>query len=134
MTEPTQDKDIRALVFGSRTWTDRAAVWFALSRLAPSVVIEGEAKGADTLARQWAQFYRRPVEKFPVDWTREEGRAAGPLRNIRMHKDGRPTIAIGFISGKRGEPYSRGSQHMHDVCGLGGTPCHVRRQDGWVIE
>ena len=127
---------MRVLVFGSRTWVDRSALWAELGRLGPSTVIEGEARGADTLARQWAQFYRRDVARFPV--TRDEwnmlGKSAGHVRNRRMHRDGKPDKAIGFISGKAGSEFSRGSQGMHDICALARTPLRIFRDDGEESE
>lgn len=122
----------RLLVFGSRTWTDRAAVWGVLGEMPrPDVVIEGEARGADTLGRQWAQFYRVPVERYAVD-TAKDGPwpAAGHRRNARMHREGKPSDAVGFVSGRVGEELSRGSQGMHDICGLAGTFLRIIREDG----
>lgn len=117
---------MRLLVFGSRTWTDRAAVWRALSALPRSAVIEGEAKGADTMARQWAQFYRVPLARFPADWN-GEGRGAGPRRNARMLLEGKPDRAIGFVSGTVGTPLSRGSADMARRCSY--IPTRILRED-----
>lgn len=124
---------MRLLVFGSRTWTDRASVWRALSALPRSCIIEGEARGADTLARQWAQFYRVPVEKYPANWGL--GRSAGPIRNARMHLEGKPDKAIGFVCGSVHEPLSRGSQNMAYICRGAGTPLLIVREDGsWELS
>jgi hypothetical protein len=60
-------------------------------------VIEGEAKGADSLARQWAYDNDIPVEKYPADWT-AHGRAAGPIRNRKMLTEGKPDIVVAFPS------------------------------------
>lgn len=65
-----------------------------------SALIHGDAPGADTLARLWAESRNVPHLPFPADW-REHGRAAGPMRNQRMLDEGRPEIVIGF-KGNRG--------------------------------
>lgn len=63
-----------------------------------SCMIEGEATGADTLARMWAEANHVPVEKYPVTpamW-QAYGRGAGHVRNARMLNDGRPAMVIAF--------------------------------------
>jgi hypothetical protein len=47
-----------------------------------------------------------------------------------MHRDGKPDRAIGFISGKVGEPLSKGSASMLAICKRAGTPVIVYREDG----
>lgn len=42
----------------------------------------------------WAQF-----EEYPADWKRY-GMAAGPIRNRRMLKEGKPDIVIAFAGGR----------------------------------
>lgn len=119
----------RLLVFGSRTWTDRVAVWNALGALPRSCIIEGEAKGADAMARQWAQFYRVPLARFPADWDRH-GRAAGPMRNVQMLREGKPDRAIGFISGRVGEALSKGSADMAARVKAAGVALRIHRENG----
>jgi len=60
-----------------------------------SCVIEGEAKGADTMAREWAEHSGISVEKYPADWDTYK-RAAGPIRNKQMIDEGKPDVVIGF--------------------------------------
>ncbi len=142
---------MRLLVFGSRTWGttpkgkrptvdesykadfERILLWNALDHdgPAPTVIIEGEAIGADQCARRWAKARGVPVMPFPVDnATDGPWPAAGHRRNARMHRDGRPDRAIGFISGKVGSPLSRGSAGMLAICKRAGTPVAVYREDG----
>lgn len=121
----------RLLVFGSRTWQDAKAIARAVASIAPDVVVEGGAPGADLMAREAARRQAIRVESFPVDNAKDgPWPAAGHRRNRRMHNEGRPTEAVAFISGKRGEPYSRGSQGMAYICRLAGTPLRVFREDG----
>ncbi len=126
---------MRLLVFGSRSWVDvpDLTIVRALDALTPrpSVVIEGEARGADSLARLWASSRGVPVERFPVDNAKDgPWPAAGHRRNARMHREGKPDAAIGFISGLVGEPLSRGSAGMAEICKRAGTPLRIVREDG----
>jgi hypothetical protein len=61
----------------------------------PTVVIEGEARGADTFARLCAGVLGIEVLRFPADWEKY-GRAAGPIRNSQMLKEGNPDVVVGF--------------------------------------
>jgi hypothetical protein len=62
------------------------------------VVIQGEARGADKLAKNWAEFMNVPVVSFPADWDRY-GRNAGPVRNLQMIQEGRPDLVVAFKGG-----------------------------------
>lgn len=77
------------------------------------VLIEGCATGADWLAGGhppvyapsdpdfvikepgWAWVRKVPSEHYPANWA-EKGRAAGPIRNAQMLRDGKPDYAIAF--------------------------------------
>jgi hypothetical protein len=85
---------MRLLVCGSRHWTDGGPVLSELSALSDvEVVIEGEAQGADTLARRAAEQLGIPVLPFPADWDRY-GRGAGPRRNQQMIDEGKPDCVL----------------------------------------
>jgi hypothetical protein len=62
----------RALVTGSRTWSDRQAILNALREHASQpglVVVHGACpKGADALADELAREYGVQVERHPADW------------------------------------------------------------------
>jgi SLOG family YspA-like protein len=69
---------------GDRCWTDRTLIRRKLARLPRSiVVIEGEARGADTIARQEAERLGLRVIPVSAQW-HQYGRAAGPIRNRAM--------------------------------------------------
>jgi hypothetical protein len=72
------------------------------------VVIEGEARGADQAAWQWAIQRGVPTAEFPADWE-THGKAAGPIRNKQMLKEGKPDMIIAFH--KHFEE-SRGTKNM----------------------
>jgi hypothetical protein len=87
---------VRLLVCGSRDWTDGEMIFRELSALPDvEVVIEGEAPGADSLARRAAEQLGIPVLPFPADWEKH-GRAAGPLRNQLMLDGGKPDLVLAF--------------------------------------
>jgi len=77
---------LRLIVCGGRDFADRDAAWAALDRVHAErgirEVIEGGARGADTLAGEWADA--RGVKRTTVaaDWSL--GRKAGPIRNAAM--------------------------------------------------
>lgn len=89
----------RILVCGDRNWTDREAIRRELATLpAGSVIIEGECPtkiNADKLAREVAEELGFDVEPYEAEWHRY-GRAAGPIRNERMLKEGRPDECWAF--------------------------------------
>lgn len=85
---------------------DRDLLHRRLDALLPdvSILIHGDASGADRVARGWAQRRRIPDLPFPANWYpngREGGldRGAGPKRNQQMLDEGRPDKAVGFPGG-----------------------------------
>jgi hypothetical protein len=110
---------MRVLVFGGRDYNDRRTLYRVLddvhARCKISCIIEGEMSGADRLAREWAESRGVAVDPYPADWDNidrpgavvkrnSRGKlydaAAGPFRNERMLREGRPNAAIGFPGGK----------------------------------
>lgn len=95
------------LVTGGRDYTDArrvAEVMDALSTRADLTLIHGAARGADSLADQWATIRGIPVQRFPADWARF-GRSAGIRRNEAMLRGGQPDLVVAF-------PGGRGTAHM----------------------
>src|ERR1043165_972253 len=100
----------RLLVCGGREYTDHLTLHLILiDHLPIGVIIEGGARGADTLAREFAQTYDIPFEEYPADW-KTYGRAAGPIRNQQMIDEGKPTDAVAFYDRPRAE--SKGTADM----------------------
>lgn len=79
-------------------------------------VVCGEARGADSLGKQWAEQRDIPVKSFFADW-KGEGKAAGPKRNERMG-DYAECLVV-FLDPKK----SRGSMHMLNYAKKIGLPC-----------
>lgn len=116
---------MRMLVCGSRDYSRRDILYAALDRYiieGIDVIIEGEAKGADTLAREWAELRGIPVIKFPADWNKY-GRAAGPIRNKQMLDDGKPDLVIAFPNGKLDD--TKGTKNMVKQARAAGIACIV---------
>jgi hypothetical protein len=67
------------------------------------LVIQGGARGADAMARLWAQARSIDCLTVPAKWDLH-GRAAGPIRNARMLDYG-PLLVIAF-------PGGRGTENM----------------------
>lgn len=80
---------MKIIVTGDRDWGDEVAVRKQFARLPNgSIVIHGAARGLDTIADKIAAelgFERRPYPVSEEDW-RDQGPAAGPIRNSHMLK------------------------------------------------
>ena len=108
-------KQLKVLVTGSRDWTDDIAVYLVLNgfrELAENlgeelVIIEGGARGADELARSFANEFDVKLITVEADWE-NEGKAAGPIRNQKMLSEQDPDYVVGFSK----MPITRGTQHM----------------------
>lgn len=72
------------LVTGGRDYADKKKVYETLDSLGPiTKIIHGAARGADSLANQYAEDRSIPCSKYPANWTKY-GNAAGPIRNSEM--------------------------------------------------
>lgn len=99
---------MKALICGGRDYTNRVFLraWLDQQhKLRPiTLVIQGGAKGADALAKEWARDRGIPCDEYKADWSRF-GRGAGPERNGRMLREGKPDAVIAF-------PGHAGTSHM----------------------
>lgn len=92
---------MRILICGATYFTDFDKLHeeilkiLAEKKLNNITIISGMAKGADTLAVQFAELYDIPCLKFPADWARY-GKGAGPVRNQQMLDEGKPDLIIAF--------------------------------------
>ena len=109
MAGPTK---IVVLVCGGRAYKDDEYLFAKLEELlaARSIncLVHGGATGADSLAGAFAKQKGWNVKVFYADWVKD-GRAAGPKRNVRMLKEGKPDLILGFPT--YGDE-NKGTQHM----------------------
>lgn len=112
------------LVCGGRDYADRERVWRVLDRTAERVEIlavrHGAARGADSLAGEWARERGYPVEARPADWypARLGGRldrGAGPRRNAEMLAEGGVVAVVAF-------PGDSGTANMVERARRAGLP------------
>jgi len=125
--------DVRLLVFGGRLYTDMVAVWRILDAIhrkhGLTCVIDGACPmgGADLLAHEWAAEHNVVSERYPVNHVTDgQWPGAGPMRNARMLRDGKPDQAVGF-------PGDRGTRDMDRRCRVAGiVPWHPFGQ-AWLL-
>lgn len=120
---------MRVLVCGSRSWSDSDRIQKELNhvfdefgvcdRTDPFTIIDGCARGADTLAYEIAVRCKWTTERYPADWKRH-GHFAGPLRNREMLKEGKPDLVLAFWDGS-----SPGTAHMVRLARQAGVEVRV---------
>lgn len=102
---------MRVLVCGSRHFEDYLKLCnemdgLGLDEQQPITIISGEARGADTLAKRYAEECGWDYEGYPADWN-THGKRAGPIRNRQMLVEGKPDLVVAFLAKD-----SRGTQNM----------------------
>lgn len=119
---------MRLLICGDRNWDNYELIFLALRRIQENVhiecVIQGEARGADSLARLAAEQIGIPVKKYPADWD-TYGKSAGPIRNQRMMTHGRPDAVMAFHNKLED---SKGTKHMVELATKAKLPVWVSQQ------
>lgn len=116
---------LRVLICGDRNWTDKRPIALILRGLktgpfAPHI-IEGGARGADTLAGQSADRMALDHDTYPAKWD-EHGRAAGPIRNQQMLTEGNPHVVFAFHNDITA---SKGTRDMCERARKAGLPVYV---------
>lgn len=73
------------IIAGSRSINDERVVEEALaeSGFPIDVIVQGGARGVDTLAKKYAQKNNLPHIEFGANWNKH-GKRAGPIRNAEM--------------------------------------------------
>lgn len=104
---------MKLLIAGSRGYTNYAEAEKRILKLLKDktlknvTIIEGGARGADRIGRDFAIAHQLPYKTVRADWNKY-GKQAGYLRNAEMAK--MATAAIIFWDGS-----SPGSKHMIDL-------------------
>lgn len=113
---------MRVLICGSRSWTASLCGSMMDARMREldpeDIIIEGEAPGADKMARQIAEYLGLTVIGYPANWKRY-GKSAGPIRNKFMFNDAKPDLVLAFHDFIE---MSTGTAHMMAFARKAGTP------------
>ncbi len=127
---------MRVLVCGSKRWTDGEAIRRELEQLpTDTVLIHGDngydargrglwgepdelaVRGADKLAGAIGTSLGFIVERYTPDWQRH-GPKAGPIRNSRMLREGKPELVIAFASDLERSTGTRDMVHKAQKAGI----------------
>ncbi len=105
------NKEFKLIVAGGRDFSDRELMDRQIRNTIAELpddnvvsIVSGMAKGADSLAVQWAQIHQCKLYKHYADWT-THGKRAGYLRNQEMCD-----VADGLLAFWDG--ISKGTNHM----------------------
>ena len=101
----------KVLICGDRNYSNIGLIrsWIAkLQDWGYNTIIEGEARGADSIARNEAEKAGMIVLKFPADWDKYH-KAAGAIRNTQMLKEGKPNLVVAFHTDIKN---SKGTKNM----------------------
>jgi len=108
---------MKLLVCGGRDFANREFAFAELDRVHKkcpvTLLIHGDALGADTLARDWALDRGVHYAAVPALW-KAQGRSAGPRRNEAMLLL-QPEGVLAF-------PGGRGTAHMVEIARAAGIP------------
>lgn len=113
----------RLLVCGDRNFTDLKAIREVIEEIQPEVVIHGACRGADLLAKKVAVELGIIEWSYPADWS-QFGKAAGPIRNTQMLRDGKPDLVIAFHDDLEN---SKGTKDMVKQAKKAGVPTRIER-------
>lgn len=104
---------MKILVCGGRDFADKGLMESVMSTMSPSIVIHGDAPGADRLADEWATAQGIPVARVPALWQYYR-QSAGPIRNKAMLLL-EPDLVVAF-------PGGRGTANMVMIAQQAGIP------------
>lgn len=100
------------VICGSRKFNDFKRFKFEMDDILQDkeevILVSGGAKGADSMAENYADRYGYEFYEIPADWN-QHGKKAGMLRNIQMLEIAHMVVA--FWDGR-----SKGTKHMVDQC------------------
>jgi hypothetical protein len=111
---------VRVLIFGGRGYARARHLNAVLDALDAehkiTLVVHGDAPGADTLADRWAEARGIDRVKFPANWI-GRGKPGGPYRNGLMIRTMKPEMGVGFPGGV-------GTAGMAKLLRAAGIPVH----------
>lgn len=109
-----EDNILKLMVCGSRTITNRTLIFTNIDKFISEnpdkkiIIIEGEARGVDSIAKDYALINHLDIMSFPANWSKY-GRSAGMIRNEEMVKV--CDFCLIFWDGK-----SHGTKNDIDLC------------------
>lgn len=122
---------MRLLISGDRHYDDVEAIYVTLAGIIALnkeenseediVLIEGGARGADSIAEAAGQLLGMKVLRYPAKWAKY-GKAAGPIRNQQMLDEGKPDVVVCFHDDLEA---SRGTKHMASIAKKAGVPTYL---------
>ena len=122
-TDHLRTTPARIAIVGSRTFNDFRLMADKLNAILRyqkvEYILSGGARGADSLARVYAQRAGLNFRLFPADWDKH-GKKAGFLRNYQMLED--CTHVVAFLDSRNSSP---GTQHMIEIAVEGQKPIRI---------
>lgn len=103
---------MKILVCGSRDYSNRTKIFESLREHDPDLIMQGGAKGADSIALEYAVANQIDRITYNADWAKH-GKKAGIFRNIRMLREGKPNLVLAFYSDWNNK--SKGTSHMVSI-------------------
>ena len=118
---------IKLMVCGSRGITNEQFVFNAIDEYVAElnddvIIIEGEARGVDSIAKKWALTHNKQIMSFPAQWDLY-GKSAGFRRNYDMVKACDYCLVLW-------DGQSKGTKHDIDLCVKWNKPYKVVRNNG----
>ena len=118
-------KPNRIIIAGGRDFDDCGRLCAFMDRYCPdndlgpdnADFISGEARGADSMGKQWALSRGYKVMLFPANWT-DHGKSAGYIRNKQMADEA--TALVAFWDSR-----SKGTGNMIWVATRAGLKIHI---------
>lgn len=108
---------MKLAVVGSRTFSDYAFMKKILEFHSCTQIISGGAKGADSLAKQYAGEKGIPIKEFLPNWDKD-GKAAGFIRNKQIVDSCDELVAFW-------DKKSRGTKHSIDLAETASKPVSI---------
>ncbi len=93
------------LICGSRDWKDYEAIETLVKSFEKgTVIIQGECRGADLMAKKAGRKHGFTVLSYPARWKKHRnhaeskyGNPAGRIRNTEMLSHGKPEVVYAFL-------------------------------------
>lgn len=124
----------KILVCGDRNWTDYQFIYNELYYIAlfeelidfkDITIINGTARGADSLGYKAGKALGCQSARYPANWAKY-GRRAGPIRNRQMLESGRPDLVLVFHDNINS---SRGTKNMVTIARNANVPVRVFKHE-----